>query len=326
MKRWKKVTAGTTLGLLLAATAPVVPETRTATVWWEPYPGAETCFARYKDGEVKELPCTQYWTIASTANYPQPKKTELKSLLSASVTRAAIGYDTSVEDADACVTASSASWSHTSTGSELVMLAGATMQSATDANRDITALTYNGASLISVRRDNNDATDLTSEVWYMAAPDTGSALTVSVTFVDTTTACGYSITLTGVDQSSPLDAQNGTTATDATSISTAVTTVADNAWVIDIVAKQENGFCTGLSAGAGQTERQVSNAAAVDGGLSTEGPQTPAGSVTMSWTFTGANCGLAPADGTISAASFKPAGAVAAATPFDDTYFELLDN
>lgn len=327
MKRWKKVIAGTGLGLLFAASVPIMPETQTALVWWEPYPGAETCFARYKDGEERTLPCSQYWTIAKTANYPQPARTEFMSMLSGYLAKAAIAFDAASNDADAlgdCEDAvSSLSWSHTTSGADRLLFVGVSATDATDANSLVSSVTYNSVSMTeAVERQCTTCAgtiDYTASAWYLAGPATGSN-TVSVTLGGTSDyVCGGAISLTGVDQSSPLDATNSGIVNSGATITTDVTTVADNAWVLDVVVSSDS--AADLAPGGGQTQRwEYSNVFDnFTGGGSNEGPKTPAGAVTMSWTHG------ATEDGAIAAASFKPATGGGAAT-YDDTHFELLDN
>lgn len=129
-------------------------------------------------------------------------------------------------------------------------------------------------------------------------------ITMSAAVGSGRTIVGGAVSLTGAHQTSPLDAHNGNNVFDP-GISVSVTTIADNCWVLDTAA----GLAT-VTVGAGQTERwNVSDGTNQPAGSagSTEGPKTPAGAVTMSWS--GSDTRYA-----ISAASYQPStGAVAVA-------------
>lgn len=204
---------------------------------------------------------------------------------------AAIAFDAFTDSA-----ANINSFSHTSTGSNLVLVVGASYN---DGSESITGITYNGVALTKIRRDTTGApVDITTELWYLKAPATG-ANTVAITYTNNPTQRRHwAMTLTGIDQTTPLDAQNGGIGTAAT-ISTVVTTVADNAWVVDSVMYNETDV---LTVGAGQTQRLNAVQGTTKRLASHEGPKTPAGAVTMSWT--GAS---GVDDWAISAASFAPA-------------------
>jgi len=195
---------------------------------------------------------------------------------------------------------SSFSYSHTCTGSDLLLYSGVSMEDVTDADRTVTGITYNSVSMTSIREDDNDTDNFSSSIWYLAGPATGSN-TVAVTLNgENALSVSGSISLTGVDQSSPLDANNG--ATGNSNVPTVdVTTVADNSWVIDTVAYGDNTF----TIGSGQTSRWTVGVSTLGSTASTEGPVTPAGATTMDLTFDfGASEAWA-----ISAASFQPVAA-----------------
>ena len=73
-----------------------------------------------------------------------------------------------------------------------------------------------------------------------------------------------------------------------------VTTVANNAWLVDVLAFRSSGNGVPLAAvGAGQSQRWSGYtegggfAPNIRGKGSTEGPQSPAGAVTMDWRLNG---------------------------------------
>lgn len=165
------------------------------------------------------------------------------------------------------------SWSHTCTGSNLILIVG--MNSATGVSA--TGITYNSVALTRISAVTNSNR---SELWYLLAPATG-AHTVSATYGTSDVLAGISVSYTGAQQSGVPDAVTTQTAA-VTSISKALTTVADNCWVIDTVGTGSDSGV--LTKGASQTLRvkQAFNAS-MNQGMSDQGPKTPAGSVTMSW-------------------------------------------
>ena len=195
------------------------------------------------------------------------------------------------------------SWSHTCAGTDRLLVVGVAM---TDPTNTIASITYNGVALTKIREEVNTNDNLVS-LWYLTNPASGAntiLVTVNTSF---TNGVGMAVSLTGVDQTSPLDANNGTSADLANSVSVDVTTVADNCWVVDVVIAKTGGGT--FTVGAGQTSRATVESVSADRGMSTEGPKTPAGAVTMSWDESG---GMPSDNWSIAAASFKPVGVAAA--------------
>lgn len=191
----------------------------------------------------------------------------------------------------------SLAWAHT-TGTDyerlLVVCTGA--GDAVAADRLVTGITYNGQSLTKIREDSSGAG--AAGIWYLINPDSGSN-TVTISFTGTCTGVtGGAITLSRAKQSGQPDANNGANGT-STTPTVDVTTSADNCWVIDSVSCQAQT----PSVGSGQTSRWNEEEGGLRSAGSTEGPKTPAGAVTMSWTITSAPWW-------ISAASFAPSGTI----------------
>jgi hypothetical protein len=190
--------------------------------------------------------------------------------------------------------ASSLSWSHSCSGSDRLLVVGTNSGDLSAGDRPVTSITYNGANLTKIRSD--DAGNIRTELWYLVVPASGSH-TIQVTFSgNNINVQAGAVSLTGVDQSSPLDANNGATGS-SPSPSVSITTVADNAWVIDSLMVENT---PSITVGAGQTSRWSEDNANSRGRGSTEGPRTPAGSVTMSWSLGSSQ------PWRISAASFTP--------------------
>ncbi|KKL06457.1 hypothetical protein LCGC14_2595840 [marine sediment metagenome] len=213
-----------------------------------------------------------------------------------------VAFDTSTEIGDVQVDTSSGTWSHTCTGSNLILVVVVTMR----ANNSVSGITYNSVALTHESGADADENNVHTETWYLIAPATGSN-TVAVT-LNTSTSRWWAaaISLTGVAQSSPVDVSGSNTGLNVTAISTSVTVVTANSWGIDVWAHEAD--ATGASADSGQTERQQSNANFMTGSTSTEGPLST-GSQAMGWT--GAGTGNAAQ----TVVMFKPAAAAAAARP-----------
>lgn len=213
-------------------------------------------------------------------------------------------------------TTNSISWTHTTgTCNNRVLVVGT--QARDDANQTdtaVTGVTYQGFPLTSIRSDQvlNGAGDIRTSLWYLVNPGAGSG-TVQITWSSALSRVGVgsAISLCGVDQAAALDANNGSTATSGTTASTSITTVANNAWIIDNTAGRPGNTIT---VGANQTERvnrgglDGSSVQAITIGMSTVDGKAVAGAETMDWT---------KSDGhwAISSASFKTAAVTPVVPP-----------
>src|SRR3990167_10464566 len=211
----------------------------------------------------------------------------------------AIAFDATASGNDD--TSSTMSWNHTCTGSNLILVVGVSLQDASLADRQVSpdGITYNGVALTQIIE--KDTPNDHSELWYLINPATGTHA-VSVT---TNGACsglnGGSVSLTGVDQTNPVDASNSGGGT-GTAQSLSLTTVADNAWIVDTVAISGTGTVT-MAAHTGRTQRWNgldSFSEDPRGAGSTYGPISPAGATTVDWS-TGVS-----RDWALVAASFAP--------------------
>lgn len=175
------------------------------------------------------------------------------------------------------------SWSHTCTGANRYLIVGISMLSV--GGSSVSSITYNGValSLIDARASVSGA--VRAELWGLVAPATGSN-TIVVTLSTSLDSIGGAVSSTGVHQSSPLEGAADASATNvgAADATVNVVTVADNDWCVDVVATSD----TAITVGAGQTSRNNVTGTLGSGAMSTEGPKTPAGTVTMSWTNVGA--------------------------------------
>jgi len=219
----------------------------------------------------------------------------------------AIAFDTntSVTDQSDALTPFTFSWAHTCTGSDLILLVGI---SCADAGDTVASVTYRGTALTKSIEQVNTGANLIS-LWYLVAPATGSntiLVTVNNAFNN---AHGMAVSLTGVDQSTPIDASGvGAQADAANIVSVGITTATDNAWVVDAVTKEN--ATDGMVPGTGQTGRVVVAGLATDSGMSTI-PQASFGAITVNWNDNGS---LNTFDWAYAAVAVKPA-AVSSESP-----------
>ena len=193
---------------------------------------------------------------------------------------------------------SSFSWNHTASGLNRLLVVGVVTSDGANL-RTVTRITYGGKALTKARNDLSGNRD--AEIWYLANPP-GGTNSVSVTLTASVDrVMGGAISFNGADQTSPLDANNGTTG-DSTAPSVDVVTKTNGAVVVDSLFYRDDTTDASCTAGAGQTKQvTVTNGASSQFGMSNKGPQSPAGSVTMSYSCTGASTPWI-----ISAAAFKP--------------------
>jgi hypothetical protein len=178
-------------------------------------------------------------------------------------------------------------WSHTCTGSDLVLIVGVGVSDLTGTDRVISSVTYNGTSMTQIENSDGGADNNASWLFYLFNPSTG-ANTVQVNFNagTLTNTVGGAVSLTGVDNTG-IDAHTNQHTTNADSITTSVTTVADNSWVIDSIAMSSGNVAT-LTIGGSANQQVNVGTNSFDFGMSTIGPKTPAGSQSMVWNDGGA--------------------------------------
>lgn len=193
----------------------------------------------------------------------------------------AIAFDTATVQVFASG-ASPQTWSHTCTGTNLVLLVFLIDQSAT-----ATGITYNGVAMTSLISGTSSGGSPYS-CWGLVNPATG-AHTVSVAYTGTTTVRGFSASYSGVKQTGLPDASTAAGASSSASpFSHSITTVADSSWIV-AACDEEAGVASSMTAGTNMTSRQtnvsVGNFALMIG--DTNGPITPAGSTSQSFSWAG---------------------------------------
>lgn len=200
-------------------------------------------------------------------------------------------------------------WSHTCTGSNLILIFGGVVGGSSPT---ISTPTYNSVSMTLAGSQESNSTGITG-LYYLLGPSTGSH-TVSVAFGGTFPACQAGVvSWSGVKQTGQPDATAGNTGTSANP-SLTVTTVADNSWVAGVV------MITNNTPTAGLTSRQALTSGgsfSVHGNLEdTNGVVHPAGNQTVNWTAGSTSIWAA------SAASFAPVSNLTISVSDSATTFE----
>ena len=205
-------------------------------------------------------------------------------------------------------TGSSITISHTTSGSQRLMLVGVSM--ANPSTRTVSSVTYDGVSLSNVGSTANPANGARVEIWKLVPPNTGTH-NVVVTLSGSNAATVGVMTFTGVDQTTPL----GTYASgsgDATSGS-ATASSATGELVFDVVSVKDTD--QNLVPGGSQTEGwDLYIATDANGGGSTA---AGASSVVMSWSWTSGT------DWAIGTVPIKPAPTTTLATGSDPSNASL---
>lgn len=210
--------------------------------------------------------------------------------------------------------------SHTCSGTDRVLIVAVAIVDSGGVNAGVA---YNNVTMTQIGTEvvnSQSGDDVWVSMWRLVAPDTG-AHNISVdTFATPAHVFIAGMSFTGVDQTTPIEADSSDSA-DAGNSTVTVATVSDNAWVVSAVGyKIVASTAPTLTAQAGVTEKwnlgqnASSNSGASAGGYS--GPKTPTGNVTHSWSSTNAN-GWASIG-----AALKPA---AGAPAYKDDFFPFLD-
>lgn len=189
----------------------------------------------------------------------------------------AIAYDNSTQKVESG-SVSSTTFSHTvGTGSARYLVVGTVFRGGT--NRIATAVTYNGVAMTKIGSDQTNAGACNSNIWGLANPASGTNDVVVTYSGSGNTMQVVASSYTGVNQTSAVDTNNGTTGS-GTTFSPTVTTTADNCWVIlNAGSDAKSAAISGLG-----TTRQTVTTIQVFG--DSNGPITPAGAATFTVTQT----------------------------------------
>ena len=180
----------------------------------------------------------------------------------------------STSNASAWGGGSTATWTHTCTGTDRVLFV-ATFNN--DNGTYPTGVTYNGVAMTLVDQQVNDVSSFYQSLWVIINPASG-ANSVVVTWasgagINNCIASSY----TGADQTTQPDSFNRGSATSATSITVSTTTVTDNAWLVGHLRSSN----VTISNGTNGTIRNFGNSLGSQGFADSAGALTPAGSKSM---------------------------------------------
>ena len=156
-------------------------------------------------------------------------------------------------------TGTSASLSHTCTGSDRILFVGVIGQITTDV---ISGVTYNSVSMTLVDKILCPS-DRYIYLYYLIAPATGTN-NITVTASSSTDLAFGGVSYTGVDQTSPIDGTAKATATVTNSLTSTVTTTTANDWIVSLFRNDGSAMSAGtsttsrgLTTGAGQFARNM---------------------------------------------------------------------
>ena len=198
----------------------------------------------------------------------------------------AISLD-STSNSGVLATVSSNTYSHTCTGSNLVLIVTVETRGGIvgDADVPVSGITYAGAALTKARSDYNDNNFRTgSEIWYKVNPATG-VNNIITTWTGTVEHAGViAISLTGVDQTNPIGASAGRVANAGTNVFVDITIPQDDdeSWLVDCFYHRDGANLTVHSLQT-QIAQLAVNAGGDRAGASYKGPQG-LGARRMSWT------------------------------------------
>lgn len=183
----------------------------------------------------------------------------------------AIAFDASAKGTTGLTTLT---FSHTCAGSNRILFVNASTQSNLGS---ITGVTYNGVALTHINDSVASGDNNLASLWYLIAPATGiNALVITATG-GVSTVTGVSASYTGALQSGVPDASTINSVASGTSLTTSLTTNADNCWTVLAITVD-----SGLAAGSGSTSRNIQGAV---GFFDSNAVKHPAGSTSMAATF-----------------------------------------
>jgi hypothetical protein len=203
----------------------------------------------------------------------------------------------------------SLTWNHTipaTAGANRVLLVGVSIRRTATEQVGAPAPTYGAQTLTYIGSLNHPASEVRVELFSLVNPSIGTNIPIVLNFSALARAQGGAVTLSGVDQTTPLDAAPIFASGNSAASWVSMATVTNNAWVVDTLGALLN---TNASVGAGQLQQWNGNtgggpANGILGAGSIKGPQAIAGPVSMSWGLSAAQPWVA------GAVALRPAGRV----------------
>lgn len=183
----------------------------------------------------------------------------------------AIAFDASAKSSGSGI--NTLTFAHTCSGSDRALVVNVVC----DNSDKVTGVTYNGVGMTQVSKLQNTTSRFTY-LYLLLGPATGAnnivVSTSSLSYIE-----GNSASYTGVKQTGQPDATGSNSASSGTSLTTSLTTIADNCWTV-LSALGQGG---GIAAGSGATLRISQLVGAI---LDSNGVVSPAGSKSMAHTQT----------------------------------------
>ncbi len=139
----------------------------------------------------------------------------------------AIAFDTSSKKT-VTTTGTSITWSHTCTGSNLILIASVMWRA--NAAETLTGITYNGVAMTSIS-DVSGGTSSHVSTYYLINPTTGANNIVATWSAAPYNMTGIGASYTGAKQTGQPDSSNTGTGT-GTTLTIATTVVASNCWTV----------------------------------------------------------------------------------------------
>lgn len=138
-----------------------------------------------------------------------------------------IAFDSATSSSDTSGSATTLTYAHTNTGSNLILFVGVSISSGSDLN---TGVTYNANAMSLAGKIQRNGGASYEYLWYLVAPTTG-AHNVVVTLSSGANIGSGAVSYTGAKQTGQPDSANtGTTA--GTSLSVSTTVVLPNCWLV----------------------------------------------------------------------------------------------
>lgn len=193
----------------------------------------------------------------------------------------AVAHDVdSVANSGASAVAS-LTWSHTCTGSDLLLVVGLswTVSSTT------MSVTYNGVSMTAGPGGQTDTTSsYHTEIFYLVNPAPG-ANDIVATPSSSAAIYGGAVSLTGVDQATPIPAHNESSGSGFGAQALSVVTTVANSWVFSNFSQAN--FTSTITPTQTQAYNEGNTTTARRDGGSYQGPIASPGSTSSTWTISG---------------------------------------
>lgn len=208
---------------------------------------------------------------------------------------------------------SALSWNHTTGSLTNGVLIVGVVYYPSSVSITVSSITYNSVALTKIIRTNNGVQGATTDIWYLAAPASGThsiAVTLSATLGNSNGIMGNAITIYNAASTPEVSTSAGSVVTGShTTHSDNITTLAANAWAID-----EQSYATGTTpsfvANGSQASQTTTSQGNIEGSAMSTLLIASPGSSSVGWAFATTG-GAATAHSIV---SFAPSATMAAPT------------